>query len=164
MVKKKEKDLRYEDAPDHAKDLLKKCIKERFPNLGQANILFLMDTKKRESQGMITLGRILKTNDLTRHLTIDESGSDLGYDYIVFFDKLCWDNMKDVDRMRLMSHELSHTDVDVDTSKFKIRAHTIEDFYSEVERNQDDPQWRRRVGDMLVARYEAKDPQQPLPM
>ena len=113
---------------------------------------------------MIILARIVKTNDLTRHLTIDESGSDLGYDYIVFFDKLLWNHTEDIDRNRLMRHELRHTDISVDDSKFKIRSHTIEDFYSEVELNRDDPRWRQRLGDMLVARYEAKDPQQKLPM
>ncbi len=160
----KKDDLRYEDAPEHAYKLLQKCIKEHFPEIGQVKVLILMDTKKRESQSMIVLARIIKTNELTRHLTIDESGSDLGYDYIVFFDKLLWNHTKDIDRNRLMRHELRHTDISVDDSKLKIRAHTIEDFHSEVELNKDDPRWRQRLGDMLFARYEAKDPQQKLPM
>ncbi len=84
--------------------------------------------------------------------TIDESGSDRGYDYIIFLDKLMWDNTKDVDRLRVISHELSHTVVDED--KYKLRIHTIEDFFSEVERNKKDPRWRQRVGSMMVGKYE----------
>lgn len=59
-------DLRFEDAPEQAIQIMRECIKKYFPELLQAKILILMDTKKRESQRAIVLGRILKTNDLHR--------------------------------------------------------------------------------------------------
>ena len=146
------KDIRFEEAPKHAYDLMGKCLEKSFPELVNAEILILMDIKERSSGGAITLGRIQKTNDLTGHLTIDDSGNDRGYDYIIFLDKLMWDNTNDVDRLRVISHELSHTVVDED--KYKLRIHTIEDFFSEVERNKKDPRWRQRVGSMMVGKYE----------
>lgn len=145
-------ETRFEEASEHAYVLIRKCIRDSFLELEDAKILVLMDTKERQLGGKITLGRILKTNDLTRHLTIDESGSDQGYDYIIFLDKLMWDNTEDVDRLRIISHELSHTVVEDD--KYRLRIHTIEDFFSEVKRNEKDPRWRERVGMMLVAKYE----------
>ncbi len=61
------KDIRFEEAPKHAYDLMGKCLEKSFPELVNAEILMLMDLKERSSGGAITLGRILKTNDLTRH-------------------------------------------------------------------------------------------------
>lgn len=73
--------------------------------------------------------------------------------------------MADEDKTRLIRHELRHSDVDGESEKnpYKIRCHTIEDFFSEVKLNEDDPYWSRRVGESLMAAYEAqKDPQQKL--
>jgi len=152
-------ELRFETAPDHAYDLMKAIIRERFPELASAEVLILMDLKKRVAGESITLGRIVKTNDLTRHLTIDESGTDRGYDYIIFLDKLMWDNIDDTDRSRVIRHELRHTSVDDEAKKnpYKTRIHTIEDFYSEVDLNIDDPRWRERVATLLNVKYESQD-------
>jgi len=160
----KEIEIRFEDAPNHAYTLMKEAVKDHFPELVNASILILMDLKKRaaDSGNKIVLGRMSKTNDLTRHLTIDESGSESGYDYIMYLDKLMWDNIADPDRMRVIRHELRHTQVD---DKYGLRDHTIEDFHSEVNLNDDDPRWRERVGLVLEAKYEAlKSPQQKLPI
>jgi hypothetical protein len=152
-------ELRFETAPDHAYDLMKAIMREYFPELASAEVLILMDLKKRMTGEAIILGRIVKTNDLTRHLTIDESGTERGYDYIIFLDKLMWDNIDDTDKSRVIRHELRHTSVDDEAKKnpYKLRIHTIEDFYSEVDLNTDDPRWRERVAAMVNVKYNSMD-------
>ena len=158
-------DIRFEDAPDHAYDLMSGLIATHFKELGNCKILILMDLKERKTGDMITLGRMTKANDLTRHLTIDESGSETGYDYIMYLDKLMWKNIDDSDRIRVIRHELRHTHVDIDSKQpYKLRPHTIEDFHSEVKLNEDDPRWRERVGMFVASKYESlKSSQQKLP-
>ena len=61
------------------------------------------------------------------------------------------------DKKRLVRHELKHTDVDFDaTTPYKVRGHTIEDFYSEVSLNEDDPRWAERAGLATLSAYEAE--------
>jgi len=47
----------------------------------------LFDVKKRTSGGPDSAGRIMKTNDLLRHLTRHDASSAEGYDYIITIDK-----------------------------------------------------------------------------
>jgi len=158
-------DIRFEDAPEHAYDLMHLLIGSHFKELGDCKILILMDLKERKTGDTITLGRITKTNDLTRHLTIDESGSDTGYDYIMYLDKVMWNNIEDLDRVRIIRHELRHTHIEIESkSPYKLRPHSIEDFHSEVNLNEDDPRWRDRVGILVATKYESiKNSQQKLP-
>jgi len=90
-----------------------------------------------------------KTNDLLRHLSDDE-------DYILYIDKVTWDNIEKEDRVRLIRHELSHTDVDIDsnTNPYKIRGHELEDFYDEIEYNREDPRWAERCAEIALSIYE----------
>jgi len=69
------------------------------------------------------------------------------------------DNIDDIDRSRVIRHELRHTSVDDEAKKnpYKVRTHTIEDFYSEVDLNADDPRWRARVATLLNVKYEAQN-------
>jgi len=161
-------EIRYEEAPEHAYELMKLIIDKMFLELVNAKILILMDTKQRMADGgaKITLGRMSKTNDLTRHLTIDESGSETGYDYIMYLDKQMWDHVDDKDRSCVIRHELRHTLIDDEAkAPYKLRAHTIEDFHEEVKLNEKDPRWRERVAAVTESRYESlKNPQQKLPI
>ena len=163
-------DLRFEEAPDRAYELMREIIKDEslhWPTeLVNAKILILIDTKKRMSGEKIVLGRMSKTNDLTRHLTIDDSGEErpAGYDYIMYLDKILWKFTEDADRIRVLRHELKHTSIEDCATPYKLRGHTIEDFYSEVKLNEDDPFWRTRVATMVDSKYEElKNPQGKLP-
>jgi hypothetical protein len=93
-------DIRFEDASEHAYELMNGLIKVHFEELVNCKILILMDLKQRMNGDKIVLGRMTKTNDLTRHLTIEESASDTGYDYIMYLDKVMWDSLGDSDRIR----------------------------------------------------------------
>ncbi len=144
---------RYEDAPE-TDSLLRKVRFEHFPELVNAKILVLFDLRKRGSNGAVTLARIMKANDLIRHLS-DKITVD-GYDYIITIDKVFWTNTGDKDRARVIRHELRHTyfDIKSNADPYKLIQHDITDFYSEVEMNRDDPRWRERCASLVVDIYD----------
>jgi hypothetical protein len=148
--------LRYEEVTEMVLHMLKEVRARDFTELKNAKIKVLFDLKKRKSGGRIVLGRIMKTNDLIRHLTRDEVEVMEGYDYIVTLDKKCWENIPDEDRVRILRHELRHTFYDIEAEKdpYKLLSHSISDFYEEVEINQKDPRWRERVGTLTEDIYE----------
>ena len=149
---------RFEDVDSGVMDLLHETMQEFFPELRNVRIKCLYDTKKRMAGGKIVLGRIQKTNDLLRHLTVEESRSDDGYDCIMYLDRLAWTSIGRPDRVRLMRHELRHIDLS-ETGSIKIIDHTITDFYEEVSLNEDDPRWRERVATLTADIYEQEKEQ-----
>lgn len=150
--------LRYEEVNDEVMSVLKEVRKEYFPELKNAKIKVLFDIKKRKSGGMLVLARIMKTNDLLRHLTKDEAEAMEGYDYIIALDKTCWENIIRDDKIRIMRHELRHAyfDIESEDNPYKLQNHSISDFYEEVEYNKDDPRWRERLATVVEDIYEQK--------
>ncbi len=148
--------LRYEEVTPMVLTLLKQVKTKDFAELKNAKIKALFDLKKRKSGRRIVLGRIMKTNDLIRHLTRDEVEIIEGFDYILTLDKKCWDNISDEDRIRILRHELRHAFYDIEAEKdpYKLMTHSISDFYEEVELNQNDPRWRERVAILTEDIYE----------
>jgi len=145
---------KFEDVTDDVYEMLRSIIKDHFPELVNAGFKILFSTKKKTSGGKICFAWIQKTNELIRHLTTEESGSEDGYDYIIYIDKLIWDNIEEADKIRLLRHELRHTHVDLESNNpYKIRGHSIEDFYSEIELNKDDPRWAQRVSVIAESLY-----------
>jgi hypothetical protein len=146
---------RYDDAPE-IEPMLHKVRDNHFPELVNAKILVLFDLKKRGSKGMVTLARIMKANDLIRHLTTDNKDLFEGYDYIIAVDKVFWDNTSEADRERVIRHELRHTyfDIDSENDPYKLINHDITDFHAEVEANRDDPMWRERCATLTADVYD----------
>jgi len=148
--------LRYDEVNDHALDLLKEVRSQYFSELKNAKIKVLFDLKKRKSGGMIVLARIIKANDLVRHLTRDGMNVSDGYDYIITLDKKCWESITDIDRIKILRHELRHVwfDIDAEDNPYKLINHSISDFYEEAEINKNDPRWRERVATLTEDIYE----------
>lgn len=148
--------LRYEEVTDDALRLLDEVQAKHFPELRNAKIIMLFDLKKRTSGGHIVLGRIMKTNDLLRHLTKNEAVAVEGYDYIVTLDKQGWDAIGQEDKIRVLRHELRHTyyDIESEDNPYRLIDHSITDFYEEVDLNKDDPRWRERVATVVGDIYE----------
>lgn len=146
---------RFEEVTPSVIRLMERIRDGNFPELIGAKIRILFDTKKRTSGGKIVIGRIQKTNDLLRHFTEDEEAED-GCDYIMYLDQMIFNNIEEEDQIRIIRHELRHTLVDLDSNSnpYKIRGHSIEDFYSEIELNQDDPRWAQRVAELGSHLYE----------
>ncbi|MCX5817409.1 MAG: putative metallopeptidase [Proteobacteria bacterium] len=150
--------LRYEEVNEEVMSVLKEVKSEYFPELKNAKIKVLFDIKKRKVGGMVILARIMKTNDLLRHLTIDEADAMEGYDYIITLDKTCWDSVIRDDKIRIVRHELRHAcfDIESEDNPYKLQDHSISDFYEEVEYNNDDPRWRERLATVVEDIYEQK--------
>ena len=148
--------LRYEEVTDDVRRMLNEVQTKHFPELKNAKIITLFDLKKRVSGGRVVLGRIMKTNDLLRHLTKDEAVAIEGYDYIISLDRQGWDAIGDADRVRVLRHELRHTyyDIESEENPYRLIDHSITDFYEEVELNKDDPRWRERVATVVADIYE----------
>ena len=129
-----------------------------FPELNNAKFKLIFDTKKIMSGGKLVLARIQKTNDILRHLTRAEAQNQEGFDYIVYLDKLMWNNIENIDKERVIRHELRHTLIDIDSERnpYKLQPHNIEDFVEEIELNVSDVNWRERVATILESLYEAE--------
>jgi len=147
--------LRYEDVSETAMEMFRKVKGQYFPELKNAKIRLLFDLKKRKSGGRVVVARILKANDLMRHLTKNAIAEE-GYDFIITVDKKCWDHVTDEDRVKILRHELRHVsfDIEADDNPYKLVNHSIMDFYEEVEMNQNDPRWRERVSTLTEDIYE----------
>jgi len=148
--------MRFEEAPEEVYEILKECLESNFPELAGCNIKVVFDLKKRMSGGKLVIGSLQKPNELLRFFTIDEAGNEEGYDYLMRIDKKSWNEiMTTDDKRRIIRHELRHSDVDFDSSNpYKLRGHSIEDFYSEIALNQDDPRWAERVAQATFSAYE----------
>lgn len=148
--------IRYEDTNPDVEKLLKEVINEWFPELRAARIKTLFDLKKRKSKGKLVLARIQKPNDIVKFFTIDESGAEEGYDYIMFIDKKCWNISDEDDRTRLLRHEMCHCLVDEESvsNPYKLQDHDFSDFVIEVERNKDVPNWCNILAERVDSAYE----------
>ncbi len=148
--------IRYEEATDEVRRMLNKVLADHFGELKNAKIIALFDLKKRMAGGHLVLSRIMKTNDLLRHLTKEDASCTEGYDYIITIDKKAWESVNDKDKARLLRHELRHTyfDIDAEENPYRLIDHSITDFYEEIELNKDDPKWRQRAATMVMDIYE----------
>ena len=148
--------LRYDEVSDHVNKLLDEVRSKDFPELVNAKIKVLFDLKKRKSGGLVILARIMKANDLIRHLTRNGADYHNGYDYIITLDKKCWENITDLDRVKILRHELRHTffDIESEDDPYKLLNHSVSDFHEEVELNKNDPRWRERVATLTEDIYE----------
>ena len=154
--------LRFEDCVSDVIDLAREVQAEFFTELRSVKIKYVFDLKKRLSNGKIVLGRCQKANDMIRYLTIDESGDDEGFAYIIYLDKCAWSNIERNDKIRLIRHELRHIDIDMDSARnpYKISPHDVEDFMEEIELNRDDLRWAERVAGLTEQIYEQRRDQE----
>ena len=147
--------MRFEECSEEVFKVMNEVIEKHFPELISCIIHPIFDLKKRIKGGNIVLASIQKPNEMLRFFTIDDSDTGEGYNYVIRIDKNAWDNIEEIDKKRLIRHELNHTLVDFDASDpYKIIPHDIEDFVVEIERNKDDVDWAKRVGAVALSKYE----------
>lgn len=139
--------MRFESVDENVYEMLETVRSKYFPDLLNAKIKCLFDTKKRTKGGRVVLASIKKTNDLLKLLTAKEAKDNEGFTYLIFIDKVIWNNIENKDKVRLLRHELRHTSVSIDDEKdpYKIVPHDFEDFREEVKLNSDDPDWASRI-------------------
>ena len=140
---------RFEDVTQDEYLILNEIRARHFSELAGAEIKIVFDTKKRKSGGKIVLARIKKPSEVEKFLCTDP------VDYIIFLDQNAWALADSEDRVRLIRHELRHTDIDSDSSKpYKLRNHSVEDFYREIDLNHEKPRWAEELGLLTDMRYE----------
>lgn len=148
---------RFEEAPQEVYSLMNTIISDAFPRLNGANIKVIFDTKKRISGGKYVFGRFAKTNELQKYLTADDIAEE-GYDYFMYLDKNVYDVIEEPDKIRLIRHELQHSDVNFEAKEpYKVRGHEVEDFYEEIEYNREDPRWGERLLAVAESIYNSED-------
>jgi hypothetical protein len=146
---------RYYEADASVYNLMDELIEERFSNtLIATSIKVLVDSKPKIDKltNRITFASIKCANEVEKFLSMD--GHNLaGIDYLIFISELVWELANDKDKKRIMSHELSHTFVD-EKGNYKTVRHDIEDFYTEVRLNEDDPMWGQALSTVAIAKFE----------
>jgi len=146
---------RYYDAEPEVYNLMDEIVHERFGNtLSAATIKILMDSKVKIDKltNRMTFASIKSTNDVEKFLSKDGHNLE-GIDYIIFISDLVWELANEKDKKRILSHELRHTFLD-EKGYYKIVRHDIEDFYAEVQLNEDDPMWGQALSVVAVAKVD----------
>ena len=151
--------MKFDEVPDLVHTLYQKIVKEHFPYLANAQILFLISKKKMMTKGRIVLGKIARPSELVKYLSRNEA-PDEGYDYIVYLDNKLLQHCEEGDIERVLRHELRHVYYDSDSKNpYKLVDHDFSDFYDEVELNKDDPQWANRLARTVSLIYEQEKDQ-----
>jgi len=152
-------DIRYQDVSNDIIELASQLVQLHFSHFEKQNITikYLFDVKKKLHNGKLVLGTCYKSNDLVRHLTIEEASNEFGYDYVIILDKIVYQNASPDDRIRIIRHELRHVDKDEYTEKCYINPHNIEDFIEEIELNMDKPRWASELTSTALEIYEEID-------
>ena len=147
--------MKYEHVPEHILEMYEKIRSQHFPHLVNAKILFLINKKKMVHKGNIALGKMVKPSELVKFLSKNEA-PEYGYDYIMLLDQKLIAHCDDIDIKRVLRHELRHTFFDSDSirSPYKLIDHDFSDFYAEVDLNQDDPTWTKRVSQTVSLMYD----------
>ncbi len=135
--------MRFEDVGNQYYLLMEEVIAKEHRHLAEASICILFDMQKRKTGDKYVLGRIKATNDELKAFAVSDDG--IMYDYIMFLDKEVCLRVSDEDIKSLMYHELCHCKVTEGANPYKIQGHEIETFYSEIERNKDNPRWSERM-------------------
>ncbi len=143
--------MRYEPSNQSVDGMLTAVINQYFNHLANVKFLILLDTKKNLHKGKLALGKIQRASEVIKFLTTDIVPE--GIDFVVYLDKKMVDHCNMIDIIRVIRHELRHVFV-TERGKLRLIPHDYEDFYSEVELNQDDPTWANRVSTTVSLMYE----------
>ncbi len=143
---------RYEECSENLVEVFMDVVEKRFPNCQNLKFKLIFDTKKRIKAGKLTLASVELASEKIKFFSKDNVAVE-GYDYILIVDRKAWELAKSADKARLISHEFKHVFID-DKGGCKIIGHEIEDFYSEIENNKDDPEWARKLATLTIDVYD----------
>jgi hypothetical protein len=150
--------LRYEEADESAVMLMEEIRAEVFPWTKMAHIKVLFDLRKRKKSGMLCLAQITKANEMLRFFTRRGAETLAGYDYVITVDKMAWRGIEYLDKVRILRHELRHICIDDEKpDPYMLIPHDVNDFELEIQSNQDDPTWGKRVAAMANAAYKNQE-------
>jgi hypothetical protein len=143
---------RYIEANENLYEIFNEVLQERFPGFVNIKFKLLFDTKRRMKKGKLVLATTELVNEKVKLLSADDVAPE-GYDYLIIVDSVVWEYAQEDDKHRLISHELNHVFID-EKGKYKILDHDVEDFFVEIERNADKPNWASELAFTAEAVYE----------
>ena len=143
---------RYLECDEGLVQVFLDTIESDYPGLAFLNFKLVYDTKKRIKKGKIVLADIELASAKLKFFSVDDQAVE-GYDYVVFVDRLCWEYANEVQRKRLISRQLANVFVD-DKGKPKLVNFDIEDFYTEIQKNTEDPEWFLDLSQLTGDLYE----------
>lgn len=144
---------RYEEADESLVEVFLNVLEKVFPYYQNLKFKLIFDTKKRTKGGRLILASMELASEKVKFFSKDDVAVE-GYDYILIADKKAWElSANGKNRERIIRHELKHVFVD-DKGKSKLVGHEIEDFYSEIEINKDDPEWAKQLATLVNDVYE----------
>jgi len=142
---------RYIEVDEYLTEVFLNVLEKVFPRYQTLKFKLIFDLKKRISQGKLTLASIELASPKIKFFSKDNIATE-GYDYIIIIDKKAWEFSSEFNKLRILRHELRHVFID-EKGTPKLIGHEIEDFYSEIELNKDDPEWRRIVTTLIIDAY-----------
>lgn len=143
---------RFIDIDESVVEVFLNVLEERFPSLGQLKIKLIFDLKRKVKQGEICLASVELTNEKVKFFSKDNIAVE-GYDVVLIIDKKAWEVSNEVDRKRIISHELRHIFIKED-GKIKLIPHDVSDFRIEQKLNNDDPDWAFKLSTLVNDIYE----------
>jgi len=146
---------RFEECDESFVSTFLDVLENNHPRLIPLNFKLVYDLKKRIKQGRVVLASIELASAKLKFFSADDKAAE-GYDYVIFVDKLAWEAASEVDRRRLLSHQLAHVFID-ERGNPKLIGHDVEDFYTEMQRNADNPDWYRNLSELITSMYEQKE-------
>jgi hypothetical protein len=144
--------MRYEECDESLVEVFLGLLEDRFPNKSHLKYKLVFDTKKKVSKGNMVLADIQLASEKIKFFTKDNVAVE-GYDYVLTVNKKAWELASEKDKRRIISHEMRHVFID-EKGAAKVIGHEIEDFYDEIKLNQDDPEWSRKLGRLVLDVYE----------
>jgi len=126
----------YAPAPD-VDEVARDLIDSYHSHLASVRIDFVFVSESLKENGKLVWGRAKKVGGLNAWLASETRRPDAIQPeefFVVEIDRKVWGQLDDKCRRALVDHELTHLDVDIDTSKLSIRPHDLEEFNSIVRR------------------------------
>jgi hypothetical protein len=146
---------RYELASSDVFTLLKKVRTKWFSEFKDAKVGVFFDLKERTVNDATILARIIHKGLFSRYLPRSLASLYDGQDYIITFDKVCWENTTTEERTKILRHELRHIGRCEDGS-LGIVDHDVEDFMCEIIENVLHLDWDQKVGERVREVYDKK--------
>jgi hypothetical protein len=143
---------RYLEADESLVTVFLDVMEKNFPIYQNLKFKLIFDTKMRKRQNKLIFATMELASEKIRFFSKDDVAVE-GYDYILTVDQKAWELANDVNRERLMRHELRHVFIE-ESGKLKIMAHDVEDFREEIKLNADDPDWGFKLAILVNDVYE----------
>jgi hypothetical protein len=126
-------------------------IEKVFPNLSSYSFGLLYREKIKKSKGGVIMAEICQPTKLLSYFAKNDNGNP--FDFLIIVDEMVWVCAKDIDRVRLMRHELRHINIS-EKGVARLIGHDFQDFYTEVDLNADDPSWGQKLVEITLAGYD----------